>query len=196
MNSRHPLCSSPYSIVDICYNKGFILAKLDFHKIKIIWAVKTQTTLSYHLCFRYFSSWLLETGRVYWSGVTWRLLDSQLFSMECAIDLPQWQDTQLDELLSCTSKVLVCKFNLQSNHPYSRPEVTNEQHNNSHKLVFVSLLLLDKQIIQFFRIFWPSWELKLHGPDRPSELSIATPLLEEKRNGGRISPTEFYLSEH
>lgn len=95
--------------------------------------------------------------------------------------LPQGQDIELGGLLSWTSAVLASKFNLQPNHPYSRPEVANKQHNNSRKLVFISLLLLEKQIIQFFKIFWPGWELKFHRADCSSELSFPAPLLEKKR---------------
>jgi len=102
--------------------------------------------------------------------------------MECAIDLPQGQDTELARLLSWTSTVLEFKFKLQPNHPYSRPEVMHKQHHNSHKLIFISLLLLDKPSIQFFEIFWSDSELQLHGADcPPSELPIAAPLLEAKR---------------
>lgn len=51
----------------------------------------------------------------------------------------------------------------------------SKQHNNSYKLVFISLLLLNKQIIQFLKIFWPGWKPKLHRAKQPSELWITAP---------------------
>lgn len=66
--------------------------------------------------------------------------------MEWDIYVSMGQDAELGGLPSWTSAVLASKLNLEPTHPYSRPGVMNKQHNNSCKLLFISLLLLNKQI--------------------------------------------------